>query len=166
VVISAVVVAMLGLGCTAFRLAVLPVDALSERQEVDGPSDEILVAPSWSKCPQWFDTALRFWPADQWPTIDFLLYRESRCLVKALNPKDTNGKPSYSLFQINAFWCSPVEFYPNGFLQEKQILKTCDDLFTVEKHFAAARAIYVEGLTKHGFGWRSWGLRSEIHITG
>jgi len=52
-----------------------------------------------------------------------------------------------------------VEYYAGGFLQEKRILSTCDDLFDVEKHFAAARAIYVEGLTRHGYGWRSWGLR-------
>jgi hypothetical protein len=128
-------------------------------QEAGGLVEPAPVAPSWSKCPQWFDTAMRFWPASQWPIIDHILHRESRCLIEAYNPKDTNGKPSYSLFQVNAFWCSPVEYYAGGFLQEKRILSTCDDLFDVEKHFAAARAIYVEGLTRHGYGWRSWGLR-------
>ena len=102
---------------------------------------------------------MRFWPVSQWPIIDHILHRESRCLIEAYNPKDTNGKPSYSLFQVNAFWCSPVEYYTGGFLQEKRILSTCDDLFDVDMQFAAARAIYVEGLTRHGYGWRSWGLR-------
>jgi len=127
--------------------------------EAGGSVEPALVAPSWSKCPQWFGTAMRFWPVNQWPIIDHILHRESRCLIEAYNPKDTNGKPSYSLFQVNAFWCSPVEYYAGGFLQEKRILATCDDLFDIEKQFSAARAIYVEGLTRHGYGWRSWGLR-------
>jgi hypothetical protein len=127
--------------------------------EAGGSVEPALVAPSWSKCPQWFGTAMRFWPVNQWPIIDHILHRESRCLIDAFNPKDTNGKPSYSLFQVNAFWCSPVEYYAGGFLQEKRILANCDDLFDIEKQFSAARAIYVEGLTRHGYGWRSWGLR-------
>jgi hypothetical protein len=101
-----------------------------------------------------------FLPSD-WDTIDFLLHRESRCDLQALNPKDTNGKPSYSLFQINAFWCSPSQHYKQGFLQQHGVLTTCDDLFDPATQFRAARAIYVEGLVRHGTGWRSWGSYPE-----
>ena len=114
-----------------------------------------------SRCPQWYDLAMRFFPPAEWDTIDFLLYRESRCDLEALNPKDTNGKPSYSLFQINAFWCNPSKHYEQGFLQHQGVLTTCDDLFEPETQFRAARAIYVEGLVRHGRGWRSWGSYPE-----
>jgi hypothetical protein len=142
------IVAALGLGSATLELAIPSAEV--PFQEADGSFESAPVAPSWSKCPQWFDTAMRFWPVSQWPIIDHILHRESRCLIDAFNPKDTNGKPSYSLFQVNAFWCSPVEYYTGGFLQEKRILSTCDDLFDVDMQFAAARAIYVEGLTRHG----------------
>ena len=127
---------------------------------VDG-LDFVPPLPYGSVCPQWYDLAMQFFPPAEWNTIDFLLNRESRCDLRALNPKDTNGKPSYSLFQINAFWCRPSKHYQQGFLQEHGVLTTCDDLFEPEIQFRAARAIYVEGLVRHGRGWRSWGNYPE-----
>lgn len=117
--------------------------------------------PSGSKCPQWFELAMQYFPLHEWDTIDFLLHRESRCDAEALNLKDTNGKPSYSLFQINAFWCSPNKHYVSGFLQEHKVLTTCEELFDPATQFMAARAIYEEGLVRHGVGWRSWGNYPE-----
>jgi hypothetical protein len=117
--------------------------------------------PHNSLCPQWYDLAMRYFQPTDWDTIDFLLNRESRCDLQALNPKDTNGKPSYSLFQINAFWCSPSKHYKQGFLQEQGVLTNCEELFEPETQFRAARAIYVEGILRHGMGWRSWGSYPE-----
>lgn len=117
--------------------------------------------PYGSRCPQWFDLAMQYFPLSEWDTIDFLLSRESRCDLQAFNPHDSNGKPSYSLFQINAFWCSPNKNYATGFLQEHGILATCAELFDPVTQFRAARAIYVEGLVRHGKGWRSWGSYPE-----
>jgi hypothetical protein len=117
--------------------------------------------PSGSVCPQWYDLAMQFFSPNEWDTIDFLLNRESRCDAQALNPSDTNGKPSYSLFQINGFWCSPSKHYALGFLQEHGVLSTCSELFDPPTQFRAARAIYVEGLVRHGVGWRSWGSYPE-----
>jgi len=114
-----------------------------------------------SRCPQWFDLAMQYFSPDDWDTIDFLLYRESRCLVGALNPKDTNGMPSYSLFQINGFWCNPSKHYDQGFLQQQGVLATCDELFEPETQFRAARALYEEGLSRYGMGWHSWGSYPE-----
>jgi hypothetical protein len=113
--------------------------------------------PHGSVCPQWYELAMQYFSPAEWGTIDFLLNRESRCDPQALNPKDTNGKPSYSLFQINAFWCRPSKHYDQGFLQEQGVLTTCDELFEPATQFRAARAIYLEGLVRHGRGWRSWG---------
>ena len=127
---------------------------------VDG-LDFVPPMPDGSVCPQWYDLAMQFFSPTEWNTIDFLLNRESKCDLQALNPKDTNGKPSYSLFQINAFWCRPSKHYQQGFLQEQGVLTTCDDLFEPEIQFRAARAIYVEGLVRHGRGWRSWGNYPE-----
>ena len=117
--------------------------------------------PYGSLCPQWYDLAMQYFSPAEWNTIDFLLNRESRCDSRALNPKDTNGKPSYSLFQINGFWCRPSKHYDQGFLQHQGVLTACDELFEPETQFRAARAIYVEGLVRHGVGWRSWGSYPE-----
>jgi hypothetical protein len=46
-------------------------------------------------------------------------------------------------------------------LQEHGVLTTCEELFEPETQFRAARAIYVEGLVRHGMGWRSWGSYPE-----
>jgi len=129
---------------------------LASQVIVDG-LDYVPPMPYGSVCPQWYDLAMQYFSPAEWNTIDFLLNRESRCDPQALNPKDTNGKPSYSLFQINAFWCRPSKHYDQGFLQEQGVLTTCDELFEPETQFRAARAIYVEGLVRHGRGWRSWG---------
>ena len=114
-----------------------------------------------SRCPQWFNLAMQYFSPDDWDTIDFLLYRESRCDLEALNPKDTNGKPSYSLFQINGFWCNPSKHYDQGFLQQHGVLTTCEELFEPETQFRAARALYEEGLSRYGMGWHSWGSYPE-----
>lgn len=133
---------------------------LASQVHVDG-LDFVPPVPYGSVCPQWYGLAMQFFPPAEWNTIDFLLNRESRCDLQALNPKDTNGKASYSLFQINAFWCRPSKHYEQGFLQEQGVLTTCDELFEPETQFRAARAIYVEGLVRHGMGWRSWGSYPE-----
>ena len=73
-------------------------------QVVTDGLDFVPPMPYGSLCPQWYDLAMQYFPPAEWNTIDFLLNRESRCDSRALNAKDTNGKPSYSLFQINGFW--------------------------------------------------------------
>jgi hypothetical protein len=135
-------------------------EGLASQVIVDG-LDFVPPMPYGSLCPQWYDLAMQHFSPAEWDTIDFLLNRESRCNVLAFNPKDTNGKPSYSLFQINAFWCRASKHYDEGFLQQKGVLTTCEELFEPETQFRAARAIYVEGLVRHGRGWRSWGNYPE-----
>jgi len=88
-------------------------------------------------------------PADQLATLELVMYRESRCLPHAFNPDDPNGG-SYSLTQINGFWCLPNSQWPIGWLQEKGILEECSDLFNATIALRATLAIY------NNSGWAPW----------
>jgi hypothetical protein len=88
-------------------------------------------------------------PADQFATLELVMYRESRCLPHAFNPDDPNGG-SYSLTQINGFWCLPNSQWPIGWLQEKGILEECSDLFNATIALRATLAIY------NNSGWAPW----------
>jgi hypothetical protein len=88
-------------------------------------------------------------PADQLATLELVMYRESRCLPHAFNPDDPNGG-SYSLTQINGFWCLPNSQWPIGWLQEKGILEECSDLFNATISLRATLAIY------NNSGWAPW----------
>jgi hypothetical protein len=74
-------------------------------------------------------------PADQLGTLDMVMYRESRCLPHAFNPDDPNGG-SYSLTQINGFWCLPNSNWPIGWLQEKASWKSAAICSTPRSHCA------------------------------
>ena len=51
-------------------------------------------------CGQWSDDALAAgWSASQWPTLDRIMYRESRCQPGAYNPSGASG-----LLQIMPMW--------------------------------------------------------------
>ena len=115
-------------------------------------------APHNALCPNLYKRIITTWGRTQWRTVDYLLHRESRCDVTALNPKDTNGLPSYSLFQINAFWCQPSRYFKQGWLQHQGILSSCDELFDVDVPFRSARAIYDYAVDNHGFGWTPWNI--------
>ena len=51
--------------------------------------------PHNALCPNLYKRIITTWGRTQWRTVDYLLHRESRCDVTALNQKDTNGLPSY-----------------------------------------------------------------------
>lgn len=64
-----------------------------------------LPARDGAKCPEWWDTALAMgWPADLLPTLDRIMWNESRCQAEAVSTtKD------YGLTQINwATWSHMV----------------------------------------------------------
>lgn len=55
-----------------------------------------LARATYGKCGEWYDTAMEAgWPADQWPTISKVMWRESRCTPDAWNGADAG------LMQIN-----------------------------------------------------------------
>jgi len=75
--------------------------------------------------------------------------RESRCTSDAFNAYDTNGG-SYSIYQINGYWCRPNKYWPIGWLQAKGIVETCTDLFDPTTNTRAMVAIW------RNSGWLPW----------
>jgi len=103
-------------------------------------------------CAQALNLALSVgWPAKETPTLMRVLKRESRCLAKAHNRKDTVGQ-SYGLMQINSFWCTPSAYWPQGWLQAKGILTTCDALLDPKINLIAGLAVW------HNSNWTPWNL--------
>lgn len=88
-------------------------------------------------------------PQDQLETALRVAVRESRCNSDAFNPTDSNGG-SYSIYQINGYWCRPNAYWPKGWLQAKGILQTCDDLFNPTVNTRAMVAIW------RNSGWLPW----------
>ena len=119
------------------------------------PSTTLTTQPSAPKslCEQVFDTAKAIgWPADQLGMLVAIAQRESRCQPNAFNATDPNGG-SYGIMQINAFWCQPSRYWPNGYLQAYGLLTKCTDLFDRETNLRSALAIY-----RYSNGWRAWSV--------
>jgi len=88
-------------------------------------------------------------PASELETALKVALRESRCTSDAFNAYDTNGG-SYSIYQINGFWCRPNANWPTGWLQAKGIVETCSDLFDPTVNTRAMVAIW------RNSGWLPW----------
>lgn len=104
------------------------------------------------KCPQYETTILSVgFTKDQLPTLDAIIYRESRCQSHAVNRTLNKDKShDYGLTQINGrSWCEPTRYYPNGYLQSLGILKECDDLLNPVTNLEAAFALFTYA---KGFG--------------
>lgn len=108
----------------------------------------------YGKCGQWHDLAIAVgWPEEEWSTMSYVLHRESRCNIDSHNKTDPSSG-SRGLMQINGYWCRPNKWSQKGWLQDKGILNTCDDLFNPEINLRAGLAIWLYGEQKHGCGWR------------
>ena len=88
-------------------------------------------------------------PPSELETALKVAVRESRCTSDAFNADDTNGG-SYSIYQINGFWCRPNENWPTGWLQAKGIVTDCADLFDPTINTRAMVAIW------RNSGWLPW----------
>ena len=88
-------------------------------------------------------------PPSELETALKVAVRESRCTSDAFNPYDTHGG-SYSIYQINGFWCRPNENWPIGWLQAKGIVTDCADLFDPTTNTRAMVAIW------RNSGWLPW----------
>lgn len=101
-------------------------------------------------CPPVYDMAylVGFTP-DQSALLDRIAWHESRCLTTARG--DLTKGVSYGILQIHGpSWCEPNRYWPDGYLQAKGILDTCDDLDDPELSVLAARLIWMEG------GFEQW----------
>ncbi len=130
----------------------------ADAQYTKTPVASVGKAPKWSKCPMWYDEAIKVgWKKSEWKTLDRVIYRESRCNKMSYNPTDPMTG-SRGLTQINGFWCSPWSQDSIGFLQRHRIVKKCRDLFNPVTNLKAARAIYEYGVKENGHGWGPWNL--------
>lgn len=130
--------------------AVLEVQSAPQAQELTAEEARAL----YGRCGEWHDMALGLgWPAEEWPTLSKVMYRESRCDITAHNSTDPLSG-SRGLLQINGYWCRPTKYSQNGWLQDQDALEHCDDLYQPEINLKAGLLIWLYGEQKHGCGWR------------
>jgi hypothetical protein len=109
------------------------------------------------KCGHWFGVALNVgWSRSDLRKLDYVMWRESRCLPSVFNSSDPNGG-SGGLMQINQFWCLPSRYFPNGWLQSQGILKSCTQLSNPIINLRAALAIFEYSEERNNNGWQPWG---------
>lgn len=114
--------------------------------------DSVQIKRSRLKCPQYETTILSVgFTWQELPTLDAIIYRESRCLSYVVNRTLNKDKShDYGLTQINGrSWCEPTRYYPNGYLQTLGILDECDDLLNPVTNLEAAFALFTYA---KGFG--------------
>lgn len=114
--------------------------------------DSVQIKRSRLKCPQYETTILSVgFTRQELPTLDAIIYRESRCLSYVVNRTLNKDKShDYGLTQINGrSWCEPTRYYPDGYLQTLGILNECDDLLNPVTNLEAAFALYTYA---KGFG--------------
>lgn len=109
-------------------------------------------------CAEWYPLAMQVgWPAEEWPAVSKIMWRESRCNPLAHNgndPKHGTVLGSISLLQINTYWCTPSKWSERGWLQDRGVLDKCEDLFDAETNLRAGLLIYLYSYEKHGFDRR------------
>jgi hypothetical protein len=88
------------------------------------------------------------WPADQLDKLEEVAWAESRCSA-AHNPADPHGG-SHGVMQINGYWCTPTQLWPNGYLQVRIGLPGCDALYDLAWNLKAALEVWTVG------GWDQW----------
>ena len=85
------------------------------------------------------------WPDVELPTLDAIVWRESRCNGRAHN-QDDPASGSRGLLQINGYWCATTDF-----LQQAGVLWDCADLFDDVTSMKAGLVIWQRS------GWSPWG---------
>jgi hypothetical protein len=103
-----------------------------------------------ARCPQWWQLAVDAgWRQSLLPTLDYLMWRESRCKPNLHNTDDPMGG-SRGLVQINGFW--------TPWLSSRGIVKRSEGLFGPYRNLRSALAIYNYADERHGNGFSPWGL--------
>jgi hypothetical protein len=119
--------------------------------------------PSTARCGQWWGLAIELgWQKQDLDTLDYIMWRESRCDPSQHNTKlNKDGSTDIGLTQINdRSWCLPTRWYPNGYLQSVGVLSSlgCDELFDPATNLKAAKAIYDYSRQNEGRGFEAWEL--------
>lgn len=120
--------------------------------------------PSDALCPQWWPLAIEAgWTLDLLPTLDYVMWRESRCLPDQHNTTlNKDGSSDMGLTQVNdRSWCLGTRWYPNGYLQTVGVLNYvgCNELFDPYTNLKAAKAIYDYSLRENDAGWQPWSIK-------
>jgi hypothetical protein len=116
----------------------------------------IVPIPPAARCAQWWQLATEVGFSESLlPTLDRIIYRESRCDPTQHNAADPNGG-SNGLTQINRFWCLPSRYYPNGYLQTVGVLSSCDNLFDPAANLRAALALVAYSESVGLDSWAQW----------
>jgi hypothetical protein len=106
--------------------------------------------PVTAKAGQWWELARRVgWTEANLPTLDYIIYRESKGDPNVWNKQDPMGG-SRCLVQINGFWTK--------FLRQQGVLNKANDLFDPATCLTAALAIYQYEVDNYGWGFGPWGI--------
>ena len=90
----------------------------------------------WGKCGEWHDLAIQVgWPEEEWPRLQEIIWRESRCDPNAWNGADAG------LVQINRVHQTWLTDFGWSFP---------DDMFIPEKNLTFALALWKSS------GWKPW----------
>ena len=109
------------------------------------------------KCEHWLDDALDVgWSRSNLSKLDYVMWRESRCMPNVFNSTDPNGG-SRGLLQINQFWCLPNKYYDKGWLQSEGVLNSCLELSDPKTNLIAGLAIFEYSVKRNKNGWNPWG---------
>lgn len=112
--------------------------------------------PPAARCSMWWSLAVdQGFTPEMLPTLDRVLYRESRCDPSQHNPTDPNGG-SHGLAQVNGYWCLPSRWYPLGYLQTVGVLTTCVDLYEPAVNLRAALALVEYSRSVNLSDWSQW----------
>ena len=101
-----------------------------------------------ARCPQWWQLAVDAgWRQSLLPTLDYLMWRESRCDPASHNTDDPMGG-SRGLVQINGFW--------TPWLADRGIVRRSAGLFDPYRNLRAALAIYNYSEDRNDNGFAPW----------
>lgn len=138
------------------EIEAVPVAIQQQSIDLSGIDWVALARHVYGRCGEYYHLAMAVgWPADQWPKISKVMYRESRCNTTSFNRTDPNGG-SRGLMQVNGFWCRPNKYTKQGWLQDKGVLSSCEDLFNAETNLRASLHMWLYSQDKNGCGWRPW----------
>lgn len=124
---------------------------------------EVVIAPTFGGfCPDVVAAAYSLgWQKEHLGELDYVAWKESRCLPHVHFVGDPNGG-SHGVMQINGFWCRPSRYSERGWLQDQQLVSSCDDLYNPIVSLLAAQAIYAYSALYNGNGWQPWGMPKDF----
>lgn len=142
---------------TAAPTAVTVSSATTRSARVTPARRPVVAPPSWARCPQWWKTAQRAgWPVDELGHLDYVMWRESRCVPTASNDV---GFGHTGLVQISTAHLSTPRYAQ---LCAATLGRICtrSDLLRPRLNLRAARLLFLTAERWFGCGWQPWRTRT------